>query len=224
MKQATLLIFDVDGTLITTRAGRKAFNHALEKVFGLADAAGQVAMAGRTDPLIYRELCEANGWDPGSFGAWKVEFLAALGEQLRHDPGFMHPGVGPLLQACSQEPEFVLALGTGNVEEGARLKLAAHDLNRYFATGGFGEDGATRDEVIATAVVRAERQHGSPFRRVLVIGDTPHDISCGKANRCLTVGVATGYHAREELIGCGADLVLESFADVAVTLEHFRSL
>jgi len=224
MTRSTLLVFDVDGTLITTRAGRKAFNQALERVFGVADAAAGVAMAGRTDPLIYREICEANGWDPGTFGAWKMEFLAALAEHLTHDPGTIHPGVEALLEACSREAGFVLALGTGNVEEGARMKLAPHGLNRYFHTGGFGDDGATRDEVIAKAIARAEAQQGARFDRVLVIGDTPHDIACGRANRCVTVGVATGHHAREELQACGADWVVDDFADVMGAVERFRNL
>jgi phosphoglycolate phosphatase-like HAD superfamily hydrolase len=208
---STLLVFDVDGTLITTRAGRKAFNRALHRFFGLEDAAGSIPMAGRTDPLIFREICERHGLDPGVFDAWKREFLANLAEELDRDPGFVHPGVAELLDACSGRPEVALALGTGNVEEGARLKLARHDLNRFFPTGGFGADGETRDEVIARAVERARSLYERSFDQVVVIGDTPLDIQCGKANACLTVGVATGHHSEAELVECGADLVLPSF-------------
>lgn len=218
----TLLIFDVDGTLITTRAGRKAFSRALESVFGLVDAAGKVAMAGRTDPLIFREICEANGLDPRAFGAWKLEFLASLAEQLNEDPGHIHDGVVELLEACHRAPDLALALGTGNVEEGARLKLAPHDLNRFFPTGGFGEDGATRGDVIRRALERSESVYECKFERVLVIGDTPHDIQCGQENGCVTVGVATGHFRQEELRACGADLVLPDFADVTGVLQQLR--
>jgi phosphoglycolate phosphatase-like HAD superfamily hydrolase len=220
----TLLIFDVDGTLISTSAGRRAFNGALARVFGTADAAEGIPMAGRTDWLIYRDICAKFGWDPATFGMFKLEFLAQLAEQLQADPGRVLPGVRELLEACREEPGFTLALGTGNVEEGARLKLAPHDLNRFFALGGFGDDGDTRDEVIARAIERAEVQRGGRYERVVVIGDTPLDIQCGKANRCLTIGVATGFHKRHELSECGADLVLDDFSDVRTTLLGLRGL
>lgn len=104
------------------------------------------------------------------------------------------------------------------------MKLAPHNLNRFFPTGGFGEDGATRAELIARAIVRSEQAYGCKFDRVLVIGDTPHDIACGKANRCLTVGVATGYHSQAELVECGADLVLPDLSAVHDVLLRFCNL
>lgn len=220
----TLLIFDVDGTLISTKAGRRAFNRALEAFFGVADAAEGIPMAGRTDLIIYRDICQRFGLDPGTFGAFKLEFVAQLAEALNSDPGHVLPGVVELLEACSAEGSFTLALGTGNVEEGARLKLAPHDLNRFFPLGGFGDEGETRDDVIAMAIRRGEARRGGPFDRVVVIGDTPHDISCGKANRCLTVGVATGYHKAHELAQCGADLVVADFSDLYATLTGLRAL
>ncbi|HWI65454.1 MAG TPA: HAD hydrolase-like protein [Symbiobacteriaceae bacterium] len=220
----TLLIFDVDGTLISTKAGRRAFNGALERFFGVADAAEGIPMAGRTDLLIYRDICHRYGLDPGTFGAFKLEFVAQLAEQLMIDPGHTLPGVAGLLEALHADGGLTLALGTGNVEEGARLKLAPHDLNRFFPVGGFGDEGETRDDVIAMAIRRAEGIRGGRFHRVVVIGDTPLDISCGKANQCLTVGVATGYHKRQELIDCGADLVMTDFSDVRATLSAFRAL
>ncbi|HEY3369113.1 MAG TPA: HAD family hydrolase [Symbiobacteriaceae bacterium] len=224
MKTTALLLFDVDGTLVWTKAGRRAFNRAFERVFGLENAAGTVPMAGRTDPLIYEEICRQCGLDPGTFGAWKLEFLGELAECLNAEPGVTLPGVVELMEAVAREPGWMVALGTGNVEEGARLKLGAHDLNRFFATGGFGGDGATRAEVIAAGIRKAEAIHGRPFDRVLVIGDTPLDIQCGKANRCLTVGVATGYHGVEELVAAGADLVMPNFADTAGVVSQFRTI
>jgi phosphoglycolate phosphatase len=222
--KSVLFVFDVDGTLVTTRAGRKAFNLALERVYGLQDATAGIPMAGRTDPLIFRAICDRHRLDPALFGAWKLEFLADLAEALNADPGIVHPGVGELLALCEEAPEVALALGTGNVEEGARLKLAPHDLNRHFPTGGFGDDGATRDEVIARAIERSRNVHGVAFDQVVVIGDTPLDIQCGKANRCLTVGVATGYYSEQELAACGADLVLSDFGDARASLLRIRSL
>lgn len=225
MIRSKLLVFDIDGTLIMTPAGRHAFNRALERVFGISNAAASVPMAGRTDPHIFRDVCNEHGLDPAAFGSWKLEFLADLAEAMRADPGYILPGVVELVEACRREPGFRLALGTGNVEEGARLKLAPHDLNKYFPTGGFGADGETRAEVIARGIQRAELLHGGPFDSVIVLGDTPMDIECGKANRCLTVGVATGgYHSEDQLRACGADLILPDFAAVSQVMEMLRRM
>lgn len=220
----TLLIFDVDGTLISTKAGRRAFNRALEQFFGVAAAAEGIPMAGRTDLVIYRDICARRGLDAATFGAFRLEFVAQLAEALNDEPGHVLPGVVELLEACSAEESFTLALGTGNVEPGARLKLAPHNLNRFFPVGGFGDEGETRDDVIAMAIRRAEAFKGTAFSRTVVIGDTPLDIACGKANRCLTVGVATGHHKREELIECGADLVVPDFSDLQSILMGLRVL
>jgi len=222
--RTTLLVFDIDGTLIRTRAGRVAFNRAFERVFGLREAAGRVDMAGRTDPAIYRSVCEAHGLDPSAFDRWKHEFVAELVLALEAYPVEPMPGVGTLLEACNHEPGFRLALGTGNVEEGARLKLAAGRLSGFFPTGGFGADGVTRADVIASAIARAEELQQGKFDRVIVIGDTPHDIDCGKANRGRTVAVATGPYTTDALTACGPDLVLPNFTQTAAVMEHFRCL
>lgn len=218
----TLLVFDIDGTLISTGAGRQAFNRAFERFFGLAGAAATVPMAGRTDPAIFGEVCQQHGVDPQTFGVWKLTFLEELAQALLDDPGHMLPGVLPLLEQLRTMPDFTLALGTGNVEEGARMKLACHDLNRFFPTGGFGADGASRDEVIARAIERSRERHGRRFDRVVILGDTPADILCGRANQGLTVGVATGYHSMQELEACGADVVLPDFSDTATVLAHLQ--
>ncbi len=222
--RSTLLVFDIDGTLITTKAGRRAFNRAFERVFGLSEAARNVPMAGRTDPAIFRDVCAEHSLDPGTFGAWKLEFLAELADAMNEDPGRVLPGVVELVQACAAEPGFHLALGTGNVEEGARLKLAPHDLNQYFPVGGFGADGETRDEVIASGIAKAQALHDRHFDRIIILGDTPHDIGCGRANGCLTVAVTTGPYAAADLQGCQPDLLLPDFADAHRVLQLLRDL
>ncbi len=219
-----LLLFDVDGTLISTRAGRHAFNRAFESVFGLRDLATNTSMAGQTDPLIFREICERHGLAQDRFTEWKGHFLKHLQEAVAAEPGDTLPGVRDLLEALRREPDFFLALGTGNVEEGARLKLEPHGLNPFFPTGGFGEDGGSRDQVIARAIARAGELYGGPFERVVVIGDTPNDIRCGRANRCRTVAVATGHYSLEQLRAHAPDCAVADLTDTHRMVETFRML
>lgn len=222
MTAPVLFIFDIDGTLITTSAGRRAFDAALVQVYGVERATEGLQMAGWTDPAIFARACEKHRLDPGAFPAWKQVFLSHLALGLQRDPGRSLPGVVELLSACTLEPNFVLSLGTGNVEEGARLKLAPHDLNRFFPDGGFGGDGTTRDDVIATAIRRASDRTGGRFSAAVVVGDTPLDIACGKANGCYTVGVATGHFGADTLRACRADIVLPDLADWAGIIRVFH--
>lgn len=218
----TLLIFDIDGTLLQTRAGRRAFSRAFESLYGLAEAAGSVPMAGRTDLSIFGAICGEHRLDPKGFSAWKQAFLLCLEEELQAEPGQLLPGVRELLEACSLQPDLTLALGTGNVEEGARLKLGRHDLNRFFAAGGFGSDGHAREAVIAQAIARSEAHHGFPFDRRVVIGDTPLDVACAHATGCLGLAVATGPFTMTDLGRCGADLLLPDLTQTDRLVAWFR--
>lgn len=223
MTPPTLLIFDIDGTLITTSAGRRAFDVALAEVYGIERGTEGLQMAGWTDPAIFARACEKHGLDPEAFPAWKLSFLSHLASELRRDAGRILPGVFELLSTCLMEPGFLLTLGTGNVEEGARLKLAPHDLNRFFPDGGFGGDGTTRDEVIATAIRRASRRLGGEFSAMVVVGDTPLDIACGKANGCHTIGLATGHFGADILRRSGADVVLQDLSDWKKVVQIFHT-
>lgn len=224
MTPPTLLIFDIDGTLITTSAGRRAFDAALTEVYGVERGTEGLQMAGWTDPAIFARACEKHGLNPAAFATWKRSFLSHLSAELRRDAGHILPGVFELLSHCLMEPGFFLTLGTGNVEEGARLKLAPYDLNQFFADGGFGGDGTTRDEVIATAIRRASGRLGEDFNAMVVVGDTPLDIACGRTNGCYTVGVATGHFGADVLRGNGADVVLQDLSDWKRVVQIFHAL
>jgi phosphoglycolate phosphatase-like HAD superfamily hydrolase len=92
------------------------------------------------------------------------------------------PGARELLETLAKRDDMYLALGTGNIESGAKTKLAYHDIEHFFATGGFGSDGTTRQEIIASGIDKSQRLFGTTFDRIIVIGDTPYDIACAHAN------------------------------------------
>ena len=126
------------------------------------------------------------------------------------------PGSPELLQRLAREPRVTLALLTGNLERGARLKLEPPGFNGFFPFGAFGSDSADRYELPAIAVARARERIGHEFsgKSVVVVGDSVHDVGCGRALGVRAVAVATGPTPAEQLAAEKPDVLLESFADV----------
>lgn len=222
---STLLLFDIDGTLVLTGgAGKRAMMHALAEVFGVTtDGFAGVDMAGRTDTeLLSGALARLGVPDtPEAHERFRAVYLRRLGEEI-HLPGSgrkgVMPGVAALLPRLAEEPHAHVALLTGNYREAARLKLAYFSLWDYFAWGAFGEESPDRCELGRIAVQRAESYGVPPAarERIVVIGDTPQDIACARAVGGRAVAVATGMHAAEDLTA--ADVVLPDLADTEAVL------
>ncbi len=213
----TLLLFDIDGTLVKgARAARTAFAMAVQARLGVSVDLSTLELPGRTDYWIMEEILRKHGLpaDRGTRDNLQESFLQHFHEAVREQPGQVLPGVRPLLDVLSRKPATVLGLGTGNLERSARMKLAAHGLDTYFAVGGFGDDGLERHAIIATGIARAQKHYGTPFDRIAVIGDTLHDISCAKVNGVHILAVATGPHDIDTLKQAGATVV---FPDLSQT-------
>jgi phosphoglycolate phosphatase-like HAD superfamily hydrolase len=213
----TLLLFDIDMTLISTGgAGIRALDRAFSRLFGLSHALDGVRPHGKTDPAIIREACENQGLDGGPRTQARIldlyaEFLEA--EVAESETYQVLPGVEALLEDCRDSPGIVVGLATGNVETGARIKLGRGGLNPYFSFGGFGSDSENRTEVVRTAARRGEAWKGGkiPPADTYVIGDTPMDIAAGREAGFVTIGVATGSYSGKDLLEAGADLVIADF-------------
>lgn len=219
-----LLLFDVDGTLVQGGPAKSAFGAALSTVFGTAGPIAGHDFAGKTDPRIARELLLAAGLtiaeiEPGLPRLWG-RYLSELVRRIPSDPARPLPGVAELVPFLAARQDVALGLVTGNIREGARLKLASARLWERFPVGAFGCDSAVRNELPAIAVRRAAAHWGRPFRSgdVVVIGDTPRDVACGRAARAATVAVATGRFTAAELKAASPDLLLPGFGDVNATV------
>jgi phosphoglycolate phosphatase len=215
-----LILFDLDGTLVSTGgAGLRALDRAFLSLQRLARASEGVPFAGRVDPVIIKDIFQKKlRRVPSEKETRDVvdHYLTALGLELDSADNYrVLDGVEPLLAALAARPDVVLALGTGNLEAGARLKLERSGLNPYFAVGGFGSDAEDRAEVLRTGVRRAEEKTGLRFapRDVFVVGDTPHDVAAGRALGAVAVAVASGHATREELLASGPDHFFLSLAD-----------
>jgi phosphoglycolate phosphatase-like HAD superfamily hydrolase len=221
-----LLIFDVDGTLTyLDGATRRAFNAAFRKVFHVDAVVTNLKLHGRTDPIIFQDCFRTTGLT----GDWRVSFDRFREAYVEALPGAiaassnigMHPGIPELLESLSERSDVALALGTGNMEAGARAKIAVFDLNRYFPVGGFGDSHCERSSIIRDALVNAQRYYETVFdlSDVWVIGDTPLDVAGGKAIGARTMGVATGgAFSYEELVAADPDVAFHDLSDTGLVL------
>lgn len=223
MTSRKLLLFDIDGTLITSGgAGERALCEAMQSRFGVSEDLSGITLAGATDAAIARALLEKHGLPPSpeNCEALLDAYLGCLAIKLPHHSGRVLPGILELLQHLSGHPAFVLALLTGNLAKGAKLKLTHYGVWEFFEFGAFADDHADRNELGHFAKARALEAHGEDFppERIYVIGDTPRDIACGKAIGAKTVAVATGNYDSAELAKHNPDLLFDDLSDLeAVT-------
>lgn len=223
-----LVLFDIDGTiLLTAGAGRRAVTRAVAEHHPLTDLALQVRFDGKTDPLIVMELLAASGHpdpkDPRIIQDVCERYVDYLAEELtRTRDTTILPGVVPLLDALDAEPGVVVGLLTGNVVRGARLKLESGGIDPdRFALGAYGSDSHHRPDLPGIAAARAEPFLGRVPSgiEVVIIGDTPADVTCGAGIGARPVAVATGSYKAEQLRDAGAAAVFEDLSDTARVVE-----
>jgi phosphoglycolate phosphatase len=191
------LFWDIDGTLLlTARAGVFALEEASEEVLGQRVDLATMQTAGLTDFEIAQAVCSANGVDdPAVPTAFLAAYERLLPERLHWRKGRVLPNVRENLDALSGRDDVVNMLLTGNVAAGAEAKLRHYGLWEYFGAGGaFSTEGCDRPSIARRARELAAEHGGEvpPGDRMVVIGDTPHDVRCGQAIGARTVAVATG--------------------------------
>jgi phosphoglycolate phosphatase-like HAD superfamily hydrolase len=217
-----VVLFDIDGTILwTDGAGRRAVYTALEDVFGAPVPEGH-EFDGKTDPQIVRELMQRAGVTQGDIDGRLEHALERYVQLLQTELGALEshdhvlPGIRELLDALEPREDVLLGLLTGNVLPGAVAKLTAVGLDAArFRVGAFGSDHAHRPELPAIARERAQALLGRqiPGSDVVVIGDTPADMGCGRGIGARAIGVATGRYSVEELRACGAAAVFGDLSD-----------
>jgi phosphoglycolate phosphatase-like HAD superfamily hydrolase len=221
-----LFLFDVDGTLITARGtGRLAIGRALAHTYGATGPLEAYDFRGKTDRRIVWDLMRAAGLDEARiadglsacFEAYVAELESLIGDGA---PVTIMPGVDELVRALAARDDAVVGLLTGNIEDGARVKLRPTGLWPLFGVGAFGSDHMDRRRLPAIACERARRLTGRrfSFEDVTIIGDTPLDVDCARACGAVAVAVATGFHPADDLKACAPDLFFTDFGDVSTTL------
>ena len=219
-----LILLDVDGTLVHCGgAGRRSLERALRQACGRPDGElTELRLDGSTDRLIVRQAMAMLGhaFTDGGCDRALAQYVEILPSELADTSFRVLPGVVETLEALRRHG-VPHGLCTGNVKEGARLKLRRGNLEDYFewgphAVGGFADDGEVRTRLVEAALRRAAARFGTiEPRQVLVVGDTPLDVAAARDAGCATLAVATGRYRVEELAACGADHVAESLRSPA---------
>jgi phosphoglycolate phosphatase len=218
-----LVLFDIDGTLVHTGgAGVKAFAKVFETAFNARDGFEKLKFAGRTDVSLVREFFQyhAIAETPGNFELFFEQYVFWLDYILNHSDTNACPGVHELLRDLKKlEKPPLTGLLTGNIRLGAEIKLRHFNLWNEFETGAFADDSEDRDQIATVARERGRRLLGNGLQdqEILVIGDTPLDIRCGRAIGARVLAVATGGATLEELKRHEPDWAVKDLSDLEIS-------
>jgi phosphoglycolate phosphatase len=219
-----LVLFDIDGTLIDSGgAGVRSLDLALKDLFSIDNGFHGISMAGKTDTQIIKEGIMKHGLSGnGTIDAVIKAYLNYLRREINNDRKHVKPGIYEVLEELKPLQDLGLGLLTGNIEEGARIKLEPFSLNEYFPAGAFGSDDEDRNNLLPIAVKRFEElfQQKIEADNCIIVGDTPRDVECAHIYGAMCIGVATGPYSYEDLIEAGADYVVHDLSDQK-TLLHF---
>ena len=216
-----LVLFDIDGTLVHTGgAGTAAFTKTFATMFNLHHGTERMRFAGRTDVGLVREFFRIHQQPetPENFSIFFEAYVFWLYQILKRNGGESCPGIHKLIQDIQALPHApMLGLLTGNIQLGAQIKLRHFGLWDLFVMGGFADDHEERDHIAAAALARGRRVLGADLKpqEVLVIGDTPFDVRCGKFIGAKTLAVATGGSKLAELKPCGADWTVPDLTHIS---------
>lgn len=215
-----LILFDIDNTLLTSRGvGRRAMHEAVCELFGENMRFDGVEIAGRLDRLIFRDLASINGFEDTEEHheqfrrIYRRVFTRLLGDG---DPIVRLPGVEALVDELHEREDVTIGLLTGNYPETGRMKVEAAELNPdVFKVCAWGDRGDSRRDLPPRAIAEHEAVMGSPIEpaRVVIIGDTPHDVDCAAHHGCRCLAVATGSFDLKTLQDCGADQVVADLTE-----------
>lgn len=221
----TLLLFDVDGTLLKTGgAGMRAMRVVAQRLFGEGFRWEGIEVSGHLDPLIFAELAVINGLDddPTHHQQFRDHYLEQLAFELATDGadvralGGVHDTLAVLRERADREGDVALGLLTGNYTRAVPIKLGAVGIDpAWFEVTAFGDEANNRAGLVELAMAKHASVTGRDTNpdRVIVIGDTPRDVTCAHTHGCVAFAVATGPYSVDQLRQAGADVVVADLTD-----------
>ncbi len=211
-------LWDIDGTLLASGgAGKAAMDAALAAEFGIHVPIVYSSMTGRTDRGIARDQFALHGIadTPENWERFIAAYLRFLPQKLVECQGSVLPGIVDTLIFLTTETNVCVGLLTGNLPQGAQVKLGHFGLASYFAFGAYGDRHLLRNDVAREALQAVQQRCGkeAPLNRIFVVGDTPLDVACARAIGAQAVAVATGHYRLEELAATKPDVLLKDLSD-----------
>lgn len=225
-----MVLFDIDGTLIYSGgAGIRSIEKSFSKLYGLENAMKNISPDGKTDPLIIEEVfLDKLNRKPSIDEIERVlsVYLENLENEIYNEKYKVFEGAIDFLEWAQSTKKFLIGLATGNLEEGAKIKLKPSGLLKYFEFGGYASDSPERSEILKIAYERGNQiamRKNFKIKEVFVIGDTPRDILAAKKAGFLSIGMALFNHSKEELIRAGANYTFESYAELKEFFSQYIS-
>ena len=220
-----LVLFDLDGTLVNAGgAGRTSLRKAIKELYGVEPEFDHSLISGRTDldnfSIVYSLIKKGKKPTAAEMKKMKAKYLEILPTEVhavvRCKKYDLVPGVEKFLKMLAKDKDVILGLGTGNLEEGAKIKLEPSKLASYFTVGGYGEDGQTREEMLQAAVKRAEKKFKTTLEpdQVYVIGDTHRDICAAKNCGFHSAVLTNGFGDAQKIQRAAAELETKDFNDL----------
>ncbi|WP_428040849.1 HAD family hydrolase [Candidatus Avelusimicrobium fimicolum] len=220
-----LVLFDLDGTLVNAGgAGRTSLRKAIKELYGVEPEFDHSLISGRTDldnfSIVYSLIKKGKKPTAAEMKKMKAKYLEILPTEVhavvRCKKYDLVPGVEKFLKMLAKDKDVILGLGTGNLEEGAKIKLEPSKLASYFTVGGYGEDGQTREEMLQAAVKRAEKKFKTKLEpdQVYVIGDTHRDICAAKNCGFHSAVLTNGFGDAQKIQRAAAELETKDFNDL----------
>jgi phosphoglycolate phosphatase len=239
MKPSRLVLFDIDGTILGTSRTIwpdpvKEMMEVVLREAGISQSidTSQYRQGGKTDPQIFYDILGLNGFSEEKITKLMPRlrdvYLKGLRDKIAERPDYiiLKPGVEAIIRKLHEHPEVLMGLLTGNFEEGARLKLQPHNLNQYFPFGAYGDGTRQRSDLPQRGLEAAEKYAGHRFsnKEIVIIGDTPNDIHCGRHLNVRVIAVATSNYSLEVLKAENPDYVFPDLTDtnkvLNAILEH----
>ncbi len=223
MPATEVVLFDIDGTLLhSLSAVIGAMRVTMHELYGIDADFSKVQIHGRLDTLIWRDMGRQYGYplDDASHAAFKRAYIGHLQQRFQSEnTAKAYPGARALVEAVRSAQGLTIGLLTVNYAETGRLKVRYAGFNPdEFIVNAWGDDGPDRRSLVPVAMRRYAELEGRPAEpaRVTIIGDTPADVDCAKANGARVIGVATGTFGIDALREAGADLAVKDLTDTPV--------
>ncbi len=228
------VLFDIDGTILNSGgAGMEAFMRAAMETFGSSEYMKQIDFHGRTDNYIINRFAEHPDFRntdklilEQKKSALRKRYISILEQIAPEYNGVLMPGIHNLVKRLDSEQETVQGLLTGNFYESAFIKLNRFGLGKYFSFGAFGGDAEAREDLPPVAKRRFMETFGQnmDFSRMIIIGDTVHDISCAKAWGAVSAAVGTGGNDKNLLLSRKPDFYFDDLSDTEKVMQAVLSV